>query len=69
MKFIHYLEGISGISIYPMFSLMVFFVFFMVLLFLVVRMRKSTIDTLKNLPLDDRETSLANDSSTTINML
>lgn len=69
MKFIHYLEGISGIGIYPMFSLMVFFVFFMVLLFLVVRMRKSTINTLKNLPLDERETTPSNGSSTTINML
>ena len=53
MKFIHYLEGVSGAGTYPMVSLMIFFVFFLALLFFVLRMRKETIHDLKNLPLEE----------------
>ncbi|HPE98731.1 MAG: CcoQ/FixQ family Cbb3-type cytochrome c oxidase assembly chaperone [Chitinophagales bacterium] len=65
MSFIHYLEGISGIGIYPMFSLLVFFIFFVVLLFLVWKMNRSTIEELKQIPLQDQE--LASDHTTTQN--
>ena len=56
MKFINYLQSISGVSIFPMISLIVFFLFFVVLLFLVLRMNKKQITRLENIPLDVTET-------------
>jgi len=53
MKFINYLSGVENASSYPMFSLMVFVIFFVVLLFLVSKMRKESIQTLKNIPFED----------------
>lgn len=47
------LEHISGISIYPLISFVIFFLFFMVLLLYVFTMRKSRIEELSQLPLED----------------
>ncbi len=52
MKFINYLESISGISIYPMTSLIIFVVFFSIVTFVTFKARKEYIDELKNMPLN-----------------
>ncbi|HRH57049.1 MAG TPA: CcoQ/FixQ family Cbb3-type cytochrome c oxidase assembly chaperone [Chitinophagales bacterium] len=52
MKFINYLEGISGISIYPLTSLLLFVTFFVVATILVMRTDNGFIDHMKNIPLE-----------------
>ncbi len=56
MKFIHYLEKITGVGIYPLISLMIFFVFFTGLLFWILRADKDYINDLKNIPFAGNET-------------
>ncbi|MEN9345233.1 MAG: hypothetical protein RLZZ60_702 [Bacteroidota bacterium] len=55
MKFIHYLEHISGVSIYPLTSLIIFFVFFLALIWYVLGTDKSYIHSISELPLDKQE--------------
>lgn len=50
------LESITGVSIYPIFSFILFFSFFTLMLIWVFRKKKSEIDLLSNLPLDDNQT-------------
>lgn len=52
MKFIKYLESISGIGIFPLISLLVFFIFFTLLILYVARADKKHIAMMKNIPLD-----------------
>ena len=52
MKFINYLEKISGVSIYGLTSLGIFFIFFVVMLYFVFRTPKETIQTISRIPLD-----------------
>jgi cytochrome c oxidase cbb3-type subunit IV len=53
LKFIgKYADKINGIDIYPIISLIIFVVFFIAMLVYVKRMKKSSIDEMKNLPLD-----------------
>lgn len=52
MKFINYLESITGIGMYPLASLIIFFLFFVVVGFCAFRMDKSYIAKLKQIPLD-----------------
>lgn len=52
MKFINYLESISGISIYPMTSLILFAVFFSIVIVWAIRAKKDYIEKVKNLPLN-----------------
>jgi hypothetical protein len=52
MKFINYLESISGIEIYPMISLSVFFVFFLVLTIWALTANKEHITEMKNIPFE-----------------
>jgi cytochrome c oxidase cbb3-type subunit 3 len=52
MKFINYLEGISGISIYPLTSLLLFVAFFTVATILVMRTDNGFINHMKNMPLE-----------------
>jgi cytochrome c oxidase cbb3-type subunit IV len=49
----HYLSDIDGVSIYPIISLFIFFVFFIGLFYWVQKMDKSSIDEIKNIPLDN----------------
>jgi hypothetical protein len=56
MKFIHYLETITGVGIFPLISLLIFFVFFTVLLFWILRVDKKYISELKNIPFPGSET-------------
>ena len=54
MKFINYLESITGIGIYPLSSLLLFFSFFMIVTWFVVKADKKYIEQLKNLPFDNK---------------
>ncbi len=56
MKFIHYLETITGVSIYPLTSLLIFFLFFTVLILWAARANKKYIAELKNIPFPVNET-------------
>lgn len=51
MKFINYLDSITGIGVYPLISLMVFFVFFLGVAFYIIKSSKAYFDMLSNLPL------------------
>jgi len=52
MKFIHYLEKISGIGVYGLSSLIIFGLFFLVMLVWALRADKNMMEELRNLPLD-----------------
>lgn len=52
LKYIkHHLENISGIEIYPIISFVIFSVFFLAVLAWVLRMSKSDINDMKNIPI------------------
>lgn len=53
MKFINYLESITGIGIYPLASLVIFFLFFSGVALFVVKADKNFIKEVSNIPLDD----------------
>ena len=55
MKFIHYLETITGVGIYPLSSLLVFFLFFAVMTTWVLKADKKYIDSIKNIPFPENE--------------
>ena len=52
MKFIHYLEKITGVSIYPLISFVIFGLFFLVVLLWVLKTDKQKIVELSRIPLD-----------------
>ena len=54
LKYIkHHLDTIQGVEIYPIISLILFFLVFTTMLLFVLKMPKSNIDELSNLPLDN----------------
>lgn len=53
MKFINYLEKISGIDIYGLSSLTIFFLFFLVMLTWVFKADKKKIKEISRIPLDN----------------
>jgi cbb3-type cytochrome oxidase subunit 3 len=53
MKFIHYIEKISGVDIYGMISLLIFFLFFVVMLTWVLRSDKKKLRQISEIPLDN----------------
>jgi cytochrome c oxidase cbb3-type subunit 3 len=55
MKFINYLESITGVGIYPLISLMIFFLFFMAVSWFVFKGRKEYFDSVANLPVNDKD--------------
>ncbi|TAF67398.1 MAG: cytochrome C oxidase Cbb3 [Cytophagales bacterium] len=55
--FKHYFERIDNVEMYPIFSLLVFFGFFMLLLIWVKLMTKGHIQMMKNIPLEEANTS------------
>jgi Cbb3-type cytochrome oxidase component FixQ. len=55
MKFIKYLETITGISVYPMASLLIFSVFFLLAAFWALRADKKMMDQISQIPLDNDE--------------
>ena len=52
MKFINYLEKITGVSIYPLSSFVIFGLFFLVVLVWAIRADKKTIEEIRHIPLD-----------------
>lgn len=62
MKFINYLQSMTGVGIYPLISLIIFFVFFMGVGFYVVKGSKAYFNTLSNLPLNN-DSSNANSNN------
>jgi cytochrome c oxidase cbb3-type subunit 3 len=52
MKFINYMEKISGISIYGMSSLLLFGTVFIVMLVWALKADKGMIEEIRNIPLD-----------------
>ena len=55
MKFINYLESITGVSIYPLTSLIIFFLFFSALSVWVFKADKKYIDAMKRIPFPSNE--------------
>jgi cytochrome c oxidase cbb3-type subunit 4 len=52
--FKHYFEGISGIEIYPIFLLIVFITFFVSISIWLMKTKKSRLDEISRLPLQDK---------------
>lgn len=53
MKFINYIEKISGIHIMGITSLLIFVIFFMVMLTWVLKTKKETFNEISRIPLDN----------------
>lgn len=53
MKFINYLETITGVSIYPLTSLIIFVCVFVFITILVMKTDNAFIDHMKNIPLEN----------------
>lgn len=54
MKFINYLEKVSGIDVFGLSSLLIFFLFFTVMLTWVLRSKKSDFREISEIPLDNK---------------
>lgn len=52
MKFINYLEKVSGIDVFGLISLLLFFLFFSLMLIWVMRTKKSDFQEASEIPLD-----------------
>jgi hypothetical protein len=52
MKFINYLEKISGVSIYGLSSFLIFGIFFLLVLFWTFKADKNMIEEIRQIPLD-----------------
>jgi len=50
MKFIHYLEKITGVGIFPLTSLSIFFLFFLAMAIWTIKADKKYIGALKQIP-------------------
>jgi hypothetical protein len=53
MKFINYLESITGVDVYALSSFMIFFTFFVVMALWAWKADKKLIDKINRLPLDN----------------
>lgn len=53
MKFIHYVEKVSGIDIFGLVSLSIFFLFFLVMLTWVFKTKKKNYREISRIPLDN----------------
>jgi fructose-specific phosphotransferase system IIC component len=57
LRFIkHNLTGINGVEIFPLLSLLIFVLFFVVVLTMVIRMSKTEVAELSDIPLQDGAT-------------
>jgi len=57
MKFINYLESITGIGIFPLLSLVIFVAFFSIVLLYVIKMDKSYVEKVSHIPLEADDAS------------
>ena len=55
MKFINYLESITGIGTYPLISMILFVAFFGLVTFYVIKGDKKHFETLRNLPINEKK--------------
>ena len=56
LRFIkHNLTTIDGVSIYPILSLLIFVIFFLIVITYVIRMKKTEINELSNLPFEENK--------------
>lgn len=55
MKFIHYLETITGVGIFPLVSLTIFFLFFSAMAVWALKADKTYIVSLKSIPFPENE--------------
>ncbi|MBL7722579.1 MAG: CcoQ/FixQ family Cbb3-type cytochrome c oxidase assembly chaperone [Chitinophagaceae bacterium] len=53
MKFINYLEKVSGVDIFGLTSLLIFFLFFVVMLTWVFKTKKKNFQDISRIPLDN----------------
>lgn len=53
MKFVNYLEKITGVGIFPMISLIIFTVLFVAVVIYAFRTPDETVKKMENLPLDN----------------
>ncbi len=53
MKFINYLEKVSGVDIFGLTSLLIFFLFFVVMLTWVFKTKKKNYQDISRIPLDN----------------
>ena len=53
MKFIHYIEKVSGVDIYGLTSLLIFMIFFLAMLTWVFKTKKKTFSEISRIPLDN----------------
>lgn len=49
------LSSIENVAIYPQISFLIFLIFFVMLIFWVIKMSKTQVDYIKNIPLDESE--------------
>jgi cytochrome c oxidase cbb3-type subunit IV len=52
MKFINYLESITGIGFYPLASFLIFFIFFLVVSIYLIKSGKKHFEEVAQIPLD-----------------
>ena len=55
MKFINYLESITGVGIYPLTSFIIFFTFFALVSLYVLKVGKAHFDEAARIPMDSNE--------------
>ncbi|MES2679462.1 MAG: CcoQ/FixQ family Cbb3-type cytochrome c oxidase assembly chaperone [Bacteroidota bacterium] len=55
MKFINYLESITGIGFYPLASFIIFFVFFLVVSIYLIKSGKKHFEEVARIPLDTQK--------------
>lgn len=55
MKFINYLQGISGVGIFPLVSLITFVVFFSAVVVFALNRSKGYINHMKNIPFNKED--------------
>jgi len=53
MKFINYLEKISGVSIFPIISLVLFTAVFLLVIIYAMKTSRESISEMENIPFDD----------------
>jgi hypothetical protein len=53
MKFINYLESITGVDVYAMSSFIIFFTFFVIMTLWALKADKKLIDKINRIPLDN----------------
>lgn len=62
MKFINYLESITGIGFYPLASFLIFFVFFLAVSIYLLAAGRKHFDAVAQIPLDINDSDFTNEN-------